>query len=339
MRWRLWGALAALACGLASLSAQTARPVTFVWDVDDPGDSGLAAEAERNGAAVPCLAFTATTPTERRCTATLVPGPGTFRLRMANAAAAWGAWSDPLTATIPPGAGPGAFTLRFHQFSEAPPMAVTYVASDSDLAFGVTDTFPTISVTPSGSDRLLVIGFSWFDPTNTITITGRVGGSSSGVVADGSVYAFDGDRRHIAIFYMIAPAASSLSIDGVLSASAENLFIGAAAYSGVHQTTPLGTRQNADGGGTSIELALSGGDADGMIAAFGMGYTSTMTSTAGTERWNLSNGGDAKSFGYADAVGASGTISWSQSSAAWGISGNKILPASGGTRRFLLVRP
>lgn len=126
MRWRVLVALAGLACALASLSAQTARPVTFVWDVD-PGDSGVTAEVERNGSAIPCPAFTAPSPTERRCTATVPTGAGSFRLRMGNIESAWGPWSPVLTATIPPGVGPGAFTLRFHRFSQAPAVMPNFV--------------------------------------------------------------------------------------------------------------------------------------------------------------------------------------------------------------------
>ena len=332
--------IAALLVALAVTPTLAQVPATVAWEVSGPEDAGLSAELERNGVAVPCGQWTEPTLTERRCVASVPVGTATFRLRMFNANGGAGPWSDPVTATVGSGALPGTVTIGFafvpSLTSPGPPtMAVAHIASDSDFTGAVTDTFPTITVTPSGVDRLLVISLSWFDPSNTITGAARVNGSSSGVVADGSTYHFDGDRRHIAQFYVIAPAASALSIDGLLSASAENLFIGASAYSGAHQTTPLGTRQQADGGGTSISLALSGGDAAGMIYAAGLSYTSTMTSTAGTERWNESNGGDGKAFAFADATGASGTISWSQSSTAWGIVGNKILPSAAGAPRAM----
>lgn len=118
MRWRVAWLAAALSC--ASLSAQTTRPVTFVWDVI-LGEPGVSAEIERNGTPASCPTLGEPGPLERSCTLTVPVGPASFRARMANEEGEWGPWGDLATLTIPPAAPgdpPGPFTLRWHRFQE-----------------------------------------------------------------------------------------------------------------------------------------------------------------------------------------------------------------------------
>lgn len=140
MRWPLAWLTIALSC--ASLSAQTTRPVTFVWDVI-LGEPGVSAEIERNGAPASCPALGEPGPLERSCTLTVPVGPASFRARMANTDGEWGPWGDPVTLTIPavtPGAPPGPFVIQFHRFSEAeaPRMATLVTADIATQVFGTT---------------------------------------------------------------------------------------------------------------------------------------------------------------------------------------------------------
>lgn len=208
-------------------------------------------------------------------------------------------------------------------------MAVAFV--DSGIAGSdAGSTFPTASVTGSSSDGLALIALGWFDGTETITPTGTVGGSSTGVVQIGSTFSVSGGAFRMALFYKVAPGTGTLSLAGTLSASADNLFTIGAVYSGVDQSTPVGSLATAAANSTSVSVSPSGGTASGMVVAFAQSFFSALTSTAGTEREQLYRGSVDKTAAWGDLAGASGAVSWSQTSALWGAIGVALNEASGG---------
>lgn len=206
-------------------------------------------------------------------------------------------------------------------------MAVAYV--DSDVAGAdAGSTCPTASVTGSSSDALAIIALAWFDPSETITASGTVGGSSSGVTQIGTTYSVSGGAFRMALFYKTAPGTGTLSLAGTLSASADNLFTVGAVYSGVDQASPVGSLATAAANSTSVSVSPSGGTASGMVVVFAQSFASALTSTAGTEREQLYRPSVGKTAGFGELAGASGAVSWSQSSALWGAIGVAINEAS-----------
>lgn len=206
-------------------------------------------------------------------------------------------------------------------------MAVAFV--DSDLVGSdAGSTFPTATVTGSTSNAIVLMAYGFLDPGDSLTPTARVGGSATGCVQIGSTLSVSSGAFRMALFYKLAPGSGSLSIDGTLSISRENLFCAAAVYSGVDQSTPVGTLATGSASSTSLTLSPSGGTANGRVVVWGQSFASALTSSAGTERENLYRASVDKTGVWGDLAGASGAVSWSQSSALWGAIGVALLEAA-----------
>lgn len=105
--------LLAIVLSVAAAGAPSAQlvPVTFAWDLD-AGHAGATWEVESDGATtvIPCGAVMVLA-TDRRCTADILPGPHTFRLRGRNAGGI-GDWSSTVSDTVPTDPGlPGGFIV------------------------------------------------------------------------------------------------------------------------------------------------------------------------------------------------------------------------------------
>ena len=96
--------------------AQSAVPITFAWDLDPTHDTATAWEIEVDGVIKPCVSVTVTS-ADRRCTASIVPGVHTFRLRGFNSLGA-GGWSSSVTQTT--GSVPGLAFITSVSESSAP---------------------------------------------------------------------------------------------------------------------------------------------------------------------------------------------------------------------------
>lgn len=181
----------ALACALAAPRAQTSRLTEFEWTADET-DTGLTAEIERDGVPVSCGTAARPTATTRRCSVTMPTGTASFRARMANIDLAFGEWSAPVVATIPPlvtGDPPGPFVVRFPLPGAPGGGNPVLVPQTLPLAYGVdTATTRGTSVTtgsPAGTFGTIVqltaslpvdaIGFwAFLRPTAGATIQLRV---------------------------------------------------------------------------------------------------------------------------------------------------------------------
>jgi hypothetical protein len=224
-------------------------------------------------------------------------------------------------------------------------MPVAFEAANSAVSSseGVSD-FPDVSVTPAGSDRALLIALSWnANPTTDLSGPPTVGGSSTGVTLiaefDGTVNVINGDdRRRMALYYLLNPAASSLTVDAALTAAnGSNLCLGAVAYSGVHQTTPTGTAVLTEGNSSSPSASVSDGNAAGMIASFLAAFFPASTVAHGqTQRFEHESGGGFDAVAaFTDTTGASATMTHTLNTAApWGQIAVALLPA-GTQRRWL----
>lgn len=200
-------------------------------------------------------------------------------------------------------------TLALLLWATTAQAAVTQTAANSAIANCSGTTGASFTITPSGSDRLLVIHESHFDPGETAVTTVTVDGSSTGVTLRQNV-SVQGGAGEMNVFYLIAPAASTLTVAATYSANVSgDCVLGAVAYAGVHQGTPFGT-VSVTGPQTSTTCvnSPSGGDAGGMViqSVFGNGGT---LSWSHTNRWEQESvlGGNA-SGGQQDTTGASATL-------------------------------
>lgn len=211
-------------------------------------------------------------------------------------------------------------------------MAVAHTVSDSLTANGEDTALPGFSITPSGSERLMRVAVSWFDNDNSRTIsTLTVGGSSITANLRTTLY-FASNTRKLAVYYMIAPAASSLAIAGTLSASADDRVVGVSCYSGVHQTVPFGTVDTEDSSvstSATPNIVLSGGDANGLCVAEGVFFAASISSFSHDQRWYEPEWqGNGKSIACQTTAGSGATLQFNLGSAVhYGIIGDLILPA------------
>ena len=170
-------------------------------------------------------------------------------------------------------------------------------------------TGPSFSITPSGSDRLLVIGGTHFDTNNDAAVTITVGGSSTGVTLrqDNEM---GGNTRNVYLYYLLAPAASALTVAATFSNNVDgDCALGAIAFSGVDQGTPFGTTANqTEQNTTTCTVSPSGGDAGGAVVQMVFGNGGTLSWNQ-TQQWEQESilGGNA-SAGMQTVAGASATM-------------------------------
>jgi hypothetical protein len=109
--------------------------------------------------------------------------------------------------------------------------------------------------TGAGSDKLLLVGVSWA-PYELEAITSMKYGTTDMILVPSS-YVLNSNRTAVAMYYIVNPVPGPLDIVATFNDPVqEGIVMGAVTYTGVNQTTPLGTAKNSTG--TSTLAALSG---------------------------------------------------------------------------------
>lgn len=145
--------------------------------------------------------------------------------------------------------------------------------------------------------------------------------------------------RH-AGYTLVNPATGAQTVTATYAGSQGQLRIGVATYTGVDQTTPVGTPNTATGSSTTPSVAIT--SATDELVVDGMAQVANANATAGanqTERWDLA-GTEVSIAGSEEAGAATTTMSWTlPASAAWHIGGIPFKPAAagGGARQQTLT--
>ncbi len=221
------------------------------------------------------------------------------------------------------------------------PLAFDATSSTS----GSSTSFTFSHTTGTGADRLLLVGVSMragAEHVNSVTYAGNsltlVGAQSNGA------------NTRMEIWRLVNPPTAANNVVVTLSASGRAV-IGAATFTGVDQTTPLGTFASATGSSTTPSVAVSSavGELVFDTVSNAAGQTSMTPGTNQTERWDVDSGGnstsDVRGGGSTEAGAASVTMSWTAGDDDWAIGGVSIKPASvsfshttgSGSDRLLLV--
>lgn len=210
-------------------------------------------------------------------------------------------------------------------------MAIAFVAGTAGAQTGVTLTFShTVS---AGSDRILAVGIS-------NSHTGRVHNSCTyggvSMTKQLSVY-FAGDTSDevMSIWTLVAPAVGTANVVASISGSSigHAVYGVAGSFTGVHQTTSIGTtNKDETTPGTSVSAAIAGASGDmalwfahavnGTSHTFGSGQTVIAQSNVGGSR--NSSGSYELMSGTSETMSASGWASVSQFGG-----GFALKPASG----------
>jgi hypothetical protein len=125
-------------------------------------------------------------------------------------------------------------------------------------------TSPALSATPAGSDRVIVIGVTWFGDQNISAIT--FGGSATGLTQLAAV-SHSGDARRRAYLYGLhTPGTGAQAIVITAAAAVADWAVGYICFTGAHQSAAFGTPSSVgDSASTSVTSGSVTGTADGLI--------------------------------------------------------------------------
>ncbi len=199
-------------------------------------------------------------------------------------------------------------------------MSVAVDATSTGSGNNVTSV--TVShTTTSASDRLLLVGVS-MDSTGGRTVTGvTYAGQSLTLVGAQSGGA---NPVRVEIWRLVNPPSGTANVVVNLSGSTDGVSVGATTFTGVDQTTPLGTFASAIGtsASPSVNVTSAAGELVYDVVA-GKDATSLTQGANQTEQWELANsGGDQRGAASTEAGASTVTMSWSKTTsgtAEWAI--------------------
>lgn len=195
-------------------------------------------------------------------------------------------------------------------------MAIAFDAATTGTAAGAGSLTFSHSVGAGGADRLLVVAVSIDNRTVTGVTYGGTAMTSVGSATNGAQVSH--------MWRLIAPATGANNVVVTLSGGGTDIVAVATSYTGVDQTTPLGTAATATGTSTTASVAVTSAT-DELVVDSVSSNLGTLTVGAGqTQRGNTTAGDN---FGGAsEEVGATSvTMSWTiGSSSAWASVGVSI---------------
>lgn len=210
--------------------------------------------------------------------------------------------------------------------------ASAQVAWDASGGCNQYGTSVTCSFTTSGANRLLVVQIAMDPGTDPSTATCTYNSVSMSTTFND----YSNTNRPVAVRHLVAPATGANNI--VCSEGGNRAWaVNAASFTGVNQTTPMGSQsvQDGSGGGTSGSVSISSATGD-MVLGFLVttnGVTDAAPGASATVvRTQFSDGDGQNMSGMSYWTGASSrSMSWSWTAFAnymvWGIN---IAQASGG---------
>jgi hypothetical protein len=205
--------------------------------------------------------------------------------------------------------------------------AVTFDAATTGTV-GHTVSTITFSHTTTGANRLLIVGVAFDTATPTVTSVTYAAVGMTQVFAQTV-----GSSGTVAMYRLVAPATGANNVVITLSASSVFLQGGAVSFTGVDQTTPLGTPTStstfADPG--TVDIA----SATGEVVIDALWSTCCATNTVGAGQTSRVNFNDVTTSGQSlcmstEPGATTVTMSWSGSTAN-AIGGVSIKPSAGAT--------
>jgi hypothetical protein len=170
----------------------------------------------------------------------------------------------------------------------------------------------TWSHTVSGSNRLLLVMVQWNQPNNSEMVTSVTYGGvaltqvGSNVIAGGS-----GLDRCTALFRLIAPATGTANIVVTMSAAC-TFFANGVSFTGVDQTTPLGTPQTATTTTAATLATTTSSAATNLVFSAATVRTPGSLTVPATSEWNVLIGTNNRYGGsvQSGATSVTTTYSW-----------------------------
>ena len=198
----------------------------------------------------------------------------------------------------------------------------------------------SFSHTCTGSDLLLLIA------VHCLQLSGQtVSSITYNSVAATLVATADQGNRYTELWRLAAPATGSNTLAATFSASMNNVGVRAISFTGVDQTTPLGSAVTATGNSTTPSVIVPAATDDLVFDCLTIEHAGTLSVGAGqTSRYNaiVAGGGFNKAAGSTEPGAASVTMSWSDTAGGpWAMIGVPIKPVAasggGGVPRFMFA--
>ena len=160
------------------------------------------------------------------------------------------------------------------------------------------------------SYRMLIVGVSYWtvsatDPTTGVTYSGqsltKIGNAIQGTAPISSLW------------YLLNPPTGTANIVVTRTNTGEDITAGATSWSGVNQSTPLGTAVTATGTSTTPSVTVSSASGEVVVDNAAMFSGNTLSPLDGqTQRYAILQG-NAHAYGSSEPGAASTTMSWTQS--------------------------
>jgi hypothetical protein len=186
----------------------------------------------------------------------------------------------------------------------------------------------TISHTTSGSDRLMLVGVSLRPTSNNYSVA-SITYNGVALTKVGSVVRKSAARTEI--WRLIAPPTGTSNVVITFNSSVTSGAVaGVITFTGVNQTTPLGTFVSATGSSGTASRNVSSAVGEMVFGVVDARTSSSLTQGAAqTERWDLTAGsGNSHGAGSTQQGAVAVTTAWSLgSSADWAIGAVPIKPA------------
>lgn len=214
------------------------------------------------------------------------------------------------------------------------------IQSSSSVSGSAGDgTVSTSHTTAAGNNRLMIVGVSYRNVTGSaINVTN--------VTYNGTALTYLGQRTQgstngVEIWYMVNPPVGSANVQVTATGLSGNdsLAFGVTTFSGVDQSTPLGTFASAGASSSSASVSVSSATDDIVFAVLAAERGSTTANPGQTSQWNrrtLSNNNGVRAAGSTES-GSNGSVNmtWSLSSSRnWAAAGVSIKPASNGAATY-----
>jgi phosphodiesterase/alkaline phosphatase D-like protein len=222
-------------------------------------------------------------------------------------------------------------------------ITTTNVTLDGTVSSNTADDVSSISIphtTGTGTNRLMLVGISWNCSSTNRTISSVTftpdGGSAVGL--NNVITEQAGTQlRYSAIYSLLTPPSGqhgtvTVTFSGSVSSG---IVAGVANFAGVHQTTPLGSSDGANGSSTAPSVTLTGLNGNELVFdnVFQGASAETQTLTIGsgqTSLWNAWIANVRAASSTEQATGSSVTMNWTAASSSyWATAAVAINPASG----------
>ena len=195
------------------------------------------------------------------------------------------------------------------------------LVDNTSFGSSVTKSPVTVShTTGTGSDRLMLVGVSTRDRTVTGVTYNRVALIPVGVQTSNN-------NVKTAIYSMIAPPDGTFNVVVSLSGDpGKGAVVGVMTFTGVNQTTPLGTYASAVGNSTTAALNVTSASSELVFNVVSVQNQNIVNTAGQTQRWNVNTSSENTGAGATKSGSAITSLSWTLVKDDWSMSGISIKP-------------